>query len=124
MAVNPLWWLVTPRLLAIAIVMPALTTIAIVTTILAAWGVSTLQLGLNSSEFLQYVRDSIEGRDLVVCQVKGVVFGVVICLVSCYCGYHSKRGPDGVGQATNAAVVAASVVCVTINYLVSQATYG
>jgi len=57
-------------------------------------------------------------------KLKGLVFGAVICLISCYCGFTSTRGPEGVGQATNAAVVASSVTCVSINYLVSQVLYG
>ncbi|MFN7144952.1 MAG: ABC transporter permease, partial [Myxococcota bacterium] len=124
MAVNPLWWLVTPRLLAIVIVMPALTIVAIFVTILASWAVATFQLGLNGHEFLEFVRGSIDTRDLVACELKGMVFGVVICLVSCYFGFTSRKGPEGVGQATNAAVVVSSVVCVSINYLVSQVLYG
>ena len=52
------------------------------------------------------------------------IFGVVICLVSCFCGFTSAKGPEGVGQATNSAVVIASVSCVTLNFLLSQVLYG
>ncbi len=124
MAVNPLWWLVTPRVLAIALVMPALTSIAIATTLVSSFAVATAQLGLNGAEFIALVQGSISAWDLMVCELKGLVFGVVISLVSCYFGFTSARGPAGVGQATNAAVVVSSVVCVSINYLVSQALYG
>ncbi|MDP2309439.1 MAG: ABC transporter permease [Pseudomonadota bacterium] len=124
MAVNPLWWLVTPRLLAIVLVMPALTVIAIFTTIAASWLVATAQLGLNGTEFLDLVRTSIDARDLIACEIKGMLFGVVICLVSCYCGFTSGKGPEGVGQATNAAVVISSVTCVSLNFLISQVLYG
>ncbi len=124
MAVPPLWWLVAPRFLAIVLVMPALTAIAIAVTILSSWAVATMQLGLNGAEFLDLVRGSIDGRDLVACEIKGAVFGAVICLVSCFFGFVSRRGPEGVGQATNAAVVVSSVVCVSLNYLVSQVLYG
>ncbi len=124
MAINPLWWLVTPRLLAIVLVMPALTVIAIFTTVAASWLVATAQLGLNGTEFLDFVRSSIDARDLVACEIKGVLFGIVICLVSCYCGFASEKGPEGVGQATNAAVVVSSVTCVSLNFLISQVLYG
>jgi phospholipid/cholesterol/gamma-HCH transport system permease protein len=124
MAVNPLWWLVTPRLVAIVVVMPALTALAIFTTLCASYAVATLQLGLNGYEFLEFVRGSIRGEDFFYCELKGLVFGAVICLISCYCGFTSTRGPEGVGQATNAAVVASSVSCVTLNYFVSQVLYG
>lgn len=124
MAVDPLWWLVGPRFFAIVLVMPALTTLAVAVTVAASWLAATVQLGLNGSEFLELVRASIDGRDLLTGQVKGAVFGAVICLVSCFFGFTSEKGPTGVGQATNAAVVVSSVVCVSINYLVSQVLYG
>lgn len=124
MAVNPYWWLITPRLAGILLVMPALTVISIFTTLCAAYVVATAQLGLNGAEFLSFVRDSIDGRDFLYGEMKGVVFGAVICMVSCYCGFHSTKGPEGVGQATNSAVVVSSVLCVTLNYVVSQVLYG
>jgi phospholipid/cholesterol/gamma-HCH transport system permease protein len=124
MAVNPYWFLVAPRFLGILVVMPALTIIAIFTTLVASYAVATAQLGLNGSEFLAYVKTSIQGRDFVTGMLKAVVFGAVICLVSCWCGFRSTKGPEGVGQATNSAVVISSVACVTLNYLVSQVLYG
>jgi phospholipid/cholesterol/gamma-HCH transport system permease protein len=124
MAINPMWWLITPRLLGILFVMPALTVVAIFTTLCASWAVATFQLGLNGHEFLALVRESIDGRDLIACELKGCVFGVVICMVSCYCGFTATKGPAGVGEATNSAVVISSVACVSINYLVSQVMYG
>jgi phospholipid/cholesterol/gamma-HCH transport system permease protein len=124
MAVNPLWWLVAPRLFAILIVMPALTVIAIFTMLCSSYLVAVYQLGLNGTDFLDFVRASLQGRDFVAGELKGMVFGTVICLVSCYCGFYSPKGPEGVGQATNTAVVVSSVVCVSVNYLVSQVLYG
>ena len=124
MAVNPLWWLVTPRLYGIVLVMPALTVIAIFTMLLASYAVATLQLGLNGAVFLEFARNATSGADLLAGIVKGFIFGIVICFVSTYCGFASTKGPEGVGQATNAAVVISSVACVSINYLVSQVLYG
>ncbi len=124
MAVNPLWWLVTPRLYGIILVMPALTVISIFTTVAASYLCATIQLGLNGAVFLDFARDATSGLDLLAGIIKGFVFGIVICFVSTYCGFASKKGPEGVGQATNAAVVISSVACVSINYLVSQVLYG
>jgi len=124
MAVNPAWWLVTPRFWGILLVMPALTVIAVAVTIGASWVVAVHQLELNGAEFLGYVRNSTHGLDLFAGLVKGMVFGAVICLVSTFCGFTSRKGPEGVGQATNAAVVISSVVNVTLNFFVSQVLYG
>lgn len=124
MAVNPLWWLVTPRLYGIMLVMPALTVISIFTTVFASYLAATVQLGLNGAVFLEFARNATSGFDLLTGVLKGFLFGIVICFVSTYCGFASKKGPEGVGQATNAAVVISSVVCVSLNYLVSQVLYG
>ena len=124
MAVHPLWWLVTPRLYGIILVMPALTVISIFTTVVASYLTATIQLGLNGAVFLQFARDATSGFDLMTGVIKGFLFGIVICFVSTYCGFASTKGPEGVGQATNAAVVISSVVCVSLNYIVSQVLYG
>jgi len=124
MAVDPVWYLVTPRFLGILLVLPALTILSIFSTLVAAYCVAVFQLGLNSFEFIEYVRTSITGMDFVYCMIKGWVFGLVICSVSCYCGFNAKSGPEGVGQATNAAVVTVAVSCVMLNYLMSEIFYG
>lgn len=124
MAVNPYWFLIAPRMIGILLVMPALTIIAIFTTLVSSYAVATLQLGLNGAQFLDFVRASVDGRDFITGMLKALVFGAVICMVSCYFGFRSTKGPEGVGQATNSAVVVSSVLCVTLNYIVSQVLYG
>ena len=124
MAINPHWYLITPRLLGILLVMPAVTTIATYVMMLTAYLVAVYQLGLNGGEFLSYAIDAAEPRDLVIGAIKAVVYAVVICMVSCYCGFHSGSGPRGVGAATNTAVVTAAVSCVILNYFLSEALYG
>jgi phospholipid/cholesterol/gamma-HCH transport system permease protein len=124
MAINPYWWLVTPRMYGILLVMPALTVIAVFTMLCSAFLVATVQLRLSGSVFLAFVKQSTQLRDLVAGEIKGLVFGTIICLVSCWCGFSSVRGPEGVGQATNRAVVVACILCVVFNTLVSQVMYG
>jgi phospholipid/cholesterol/gamma-HCH transport system permease protein len=124
MAVSPEWWLVVPRMLGILLVMPALTTVSIALTVLSAWAVATFQLHLDGDAFLLLVRQSVTGTDLVAGVVKALVFGALICLVSCYHGLHSGRGPEGVGRATNLAVVISAVSVVVSNAIVSLVLYG
>jgi phospholipid/cholesterol/gamma-HCH transport system permease protein len=124
MAVSPAWWLVVPRLLGILLVMPALTTLSIGLTVASAWAVAKYQLHLNGDAFLVLVRQSITGTDLLAGVVKALVFGALICVVSCYHGLTSRRGPEGVGRATNLAVVISAVSIVISNALVSLVLYG
>jgi len=124
MAVNPYWYLVTPRLYAILAVMPALSLIAVFVTVCASYCVAVYQLGLNGPTFLEYARTSTHLRDILTGELKALVFAVIICFVSCYCGFRSEKGPEGVGKATNQAVVLSCILCVSFNYLVSQVLYG
>ena len=124
MSINPHWFLVLPRLLGIVLVLPALTTISIFVTVAAAWLAATAQLGLNGQEFLWQVSQTAELADLWKTMTKAFVFGILICLVSCFYGFQSAPGPDGVGRATNSAVVVSAVACALANYVLSDLMYG
>ncbi|MEX1148297.1 MAG: ABC transporter permease, partial [Sphingomonadales bacterium] len=52
--------------------------------------------------------------------VKAAVFGFLIALMGCYHGYHSRGGAQGVGVATTNAVVSASILILTANYIVTE----
>jgi phospholipid/cholesterol/gamma-HCH transport system permease protein len=124
MGVNAHWYLITPRFLGILLVMPALTTLAIFGMLASSYGVAVYQLELNGAEFLEFVRAATESRDLIICNIKALFFGAVICLVCCYHGFTSEPGPKGVGNATNRAVVTSAVSCVLLNYLISEIAYA
>jgi phospholipid/cholesterol/gamma-HCH transport system permease protein len=124
MAVDPYWYLVTPRLFGIILVLPALTLISVFTLVSASWVVAVVQLGLNGHEFLEYARTTAQVVDLWYCTIKSFVFGITICLVSCYYGFNCDPGPAGVGSATNAAVVTSAVACAGANFFLSQWLYG
>ncbi len=124
MAVNPLSWIIAPRLLGIVLVLPALTMLAIVAMLGAAWAVAVLQLDLPSAAFVQFASDGMRPIDLLFGQIKGMVFGLIICTVSCWCGFTCAGGPAGVGRATNRAVVTSAVACVIVNYFLSEWMYG
>lgn len=124
MAVNPLAYLVLPRTLAISLVLPALTTIAIFVMVGSGYLVAVHQLGLNGSVYVTYVVEGIAPIDFFYGTLKAVWFGLVISTVSCFFGFHSDGGPEGVGRATNRAVVASAVICVISNYFISELLYG
>ncbi len=124
MAVNPLAYLITPRLLGIMLVMPALNTLATFFMVGSGYVVAVWQLGLSGADFLEFASRGITPMDLVWCNVKALIYSVVICLVACFNGYTSGPGPEGVGRATNAAVVTAAVVCVILNTFISELIYG
>jgi phospholipid/cholesterol/gamma-HCH transport system permease protein len=58
--------------------------------------------------------------DVVSGLVKAAVFGFLIALMGCYHGYHSKGGAQGVGSATTNAVVSASILILSFNYVITE----
>ncbi len=124
MAVNPYWYLVVPRLIAALIALPLLVVLADFLTVASGYLVSVHQLGVNSGTFIQNVIEYTKMSDILFGMFKGVVFAILICLLSCYQGYYSQAGPEGVGRATNRAVVTVCIVCIIVNYLMSEMMYG
>ncbi len=124
MAVNPHWYLITPRFIGIVMVLPALTLISVFTLFVASYATAVWQLNQNGEQFIAMASQSLQMSDLIYTEIKSVFFGIVICLVSCYNGFFSGPGPSGVGQATNNAVVVSACICAVINYLLSEVMYG
>lgn len=124
MAIDPYGYLIVPRLMGILLTIPALSVMSTFTLIGAAWAVATWQLHLNGHEFLSLVVQNTQPTDLAFTMVKSLVFGAVICFVSCWYGFTSQPGPAGVGRATNLAVVVSAVTCAVLNYLLSTVLYG
>ncbi len=79
---------------------------------------------MDGGEFMFFVMDNLTVADLLAAMVKSLVFGAIIATVSGYFGFHSERGPAGVGRATNRAVVTMCVLCISINFFLSASIYG
>jgi phospholipid/cholesterol/gamma-HCH transport system permease protein len=124
MAVNPMAWIIAPRLVGIMLVLPALTVISTFMMVGAGLLVSVVQLGVPAEIFLELASQGISAPDFLYGQIKALIFGLIICTVSCYFGFTCERGPEGVGKATNQAVVTSAVICVVLNYFLSEVFYG
>lgn len=124
MAVNPFWYLMVPKFLAVLVVMPLLALVADFFCLASGYIVSVYQLKVNSGVFMLNLANFVTPRDIFFSMLKGLVFGVVICILSCYFGYHSKPGARGVGLATNRSIVTISALSIVINYFLSELMYG
>jgi len=117
--IDPIQYLVLPRLFACVVGGVILTIIADMVCIYCAMLVSEAYLGFTMSMFLSAMRRFVEYKDLLFSALKGAAFGAVIPLVSCYYGFQCKPGADGVGSATTNSVVTASVAIIIIDFLLS-----
>uniref|UniRef100_A0A7C3SHT0 ABC transporter permease n=1 Tax=Desulfobacca acetoxidans TaxID=60893 RepID=A0A7C3SHT0_9BACT len=120
MAVNPLQFVVMPKLLAGLISMPLLTAIFDVVGILGGYLVGVVLLGVSSGAYFSGMVQSVENVDIHGGLVKSVVFGLLIIWVACYKGYYTERGAEGVSKATTEAVVTSAVLVLAFDYLITS----
>ena len=120
LSTNPMKYLVAPRLLAGLIALPLLVVIADILGVLGGFIIATLKLGFNAATYLNNTITFMQTQDVVSGLVKAAVFGLLISLMGCYHGYNSKGGAQGVGAATTAAVVAASVLILAFDYVLTE----
>ncbi len=123
LAVNPLRYLIAPRIIAALIVVPALTILSIASGILGGYFVATQIYGVNSFLFVEKMKDLTEFYDILGGIYKSAVFGVLLTLISCYFGYIAKGGAEGVGKATTTAVVTSSVLILIVDYFLTALIY-
>ncbi len=123
LSTHPMKYLTLPRVLAAFLVMPILVGIGDIIGIYGGYIVGTRTLGFNAAAYLQNTADFLELRDVVSSLAKGAVFGVIAALMGCYYGMHSDRGAMGVGRATKSSVVAAAVLILAANFLLTQAFF-
>ncbi|PWC52798.1 ABC transporter permease [Azospirillum sp. TSO22-1] len=119
LSTNPFKYLVAPRLIAGTTMLPLLVLIADVIGVFGGFLVSVYRLDFNASSYITRTWQFLEPVDVISGLVKAAVFGFVISLMGCYFGYKSRGGAQGVGQATTNAVVAASILILVFNYLIT-----
>jgi len=124
MAIDPRRELVVPSVLAIVLTLPALTVVTIAVSLLSALLVAVLQLGVDRGEFLSFLLGYLTPYDLFAATFKSLFFGGIIATVSGYFGFFSDKGPRGVGEATNRAVVTMCIVVITLNFALTSLLYG
>jgi phospholipid/cholesterol/gamma-HCH transport system permease protein len=124
LSTHPMKYLTLPRVLAATLVMPLLVGVGDVIGIMGGYLVGTERLGFNSATYLQNTVDFLELRDIVSSLTKGAAFGFIAALMGCYFGMTSERGAMGVGRATKGAVVAAAVLILAANLILTEAFFS
>jgi phospholipid/cholesterol/gamma-HCH transport system permease protein len=120
LSTNPFKYLVAPRLIAGLLMLPLLVLVADIIGVFGGYLVGVYKLGFNPGVYINSTVDFLEPLDVISGLVKAGVFGFIIALMGCYHGYHSKGGAQGVGAATTNAVVSASILILTSNYIITE----
>jgi phospholipid/cholesterol/gamma-HCH transport system permease protein len=119
LAINPVAFLVIPRVLAGMIMLPVLTVFADFVGIVGGWLISIATIDLTTTEFFKGFREFFKIWDVIYGLIKSVFFGVSITLIGCYHGFHAAGGAEGVGQSTTRAVVASCLVILMLDYVLA-----
>ncbi|MDI6752684.1 MAG: ABC transporter permease [bacterium] len=119
MAVNPVEYLVLPRLIATVIMMPILTIFADVVGTIGGWVVAVGVFSLSSSLYIKRMIDFLNVSDLTSGLIKSLVFGVIIIIMSSYKGFRSEEGAAGVGMAVTSAVVLSIASVLVADYFLT-----
>lgn len=119
MAVEPLQYLIAPRVIATTIMVPLLTMLFNFVGIVGAYLVGVGILGIHDGPFMNRLYYMVDGDDIYVGIVKAAFFGFLIASISCYQGYKTRAGAAGVGRATTRAVVLSSVTILVVDYFLT-----
>jgi phospholipid/cholesterol/gamma-HCH transport system permease protein len=120
LSTDPFKYLVWPRLIAGLLMLPLLVVVADIIGVFGGYIVGIYKLGFSPYEYINNTFEFLETEDVVSGLVKAAVFGFLVALMGCYQGYHSEGGAQGVGAATTKAVVSASILILTANYIVTE----
>ena len=119
LATNPVHYLVVPRFIAGLIMLPILTICADIVGILGGFFVATRVLKANPVIYIRRTRDFLELGDVFNGLFKATFFGMAIALISCYAGFYTEGGAEGVGKATTRAVVISSMLILISDYIMT-----
>jgi len=119
LATNPMKYLVVPRFLASTIMMFFLTALGMIIGVTGGYFVGVKVLGTNPVTYINNSINYTEVTDIWYGLVKSLVFGAVVGIISCYKGFNTEGGAEGVGKATTGAVVVSCMLILILDYFLS-----
>jgi phospholipid/cholesterol/gamma-HCH transport system permease protein len=118
-AIDPVEFLVLPRITAATIMLPVLTIFSDLLAILGGMVVAKISMGVSYNMFTSGLKLLFKYEDLIGGLMKTFVFGFIIALMGCYSGFATRGGAEGVGMSTMRAVVSSCLLILISNYLLA-----
>lgn len=115
LAYDPVAYLVVPRVVAGALMFPAVVILSNAVGVVAGWGTAQVLLDLTSAEFIKGLRLFFRPWDVWFSVIKAVTFGITVTAVGCSFGFHTRGGAEGVGLATTRTVVISSMIILVLD---------
>jgi phospholipid/cholesterol/gamma-HCH transport system permease protein len=119
LAIDPVRYLIVPRVVAMLVMLVALTVIGDLVALVGATLTAKLVLGIEFPTMYHSFADNLKPADFLHGVYKSIAFGLSIALTSCYFGVTVRGGAVGVGRAVNAAVVAAAVSIMLLDFFMT-----
>ena len=123
MAINPVRYLVVPRLAASIVMLPVVTIYANAIAVFGGFLVAITAIGVTPDTYVTGIKQYFFIKDLVSGLLKAMVFGGIIGTMGCYHGFATEGGAEGVGKATTHAVVASCVLVLVTDYLLAHVLF-
>ena len=120
MAVNPLQYLITPKLVASLLAVPLLVSIFDVVGIWGGYIVGVKLLGVGAGSYWSSIESAVEWKDVYGGILKSISFGLIVSWVCCYKGFNTSMSAEGLGKATTDAVVLTSVLILIWDYFLTS----
>jgi phospholipid/cholesterol/gamma-HCH transport system permease protein len=123
MAINPVRYLVVPRVVAAIIMLPILVMIANAVAIFGGYIVAITSIGVTTHTYVMGLKDFFYIKDLLSGVIKALFFGGIISTMGCYHGFRTEGGAEGVGVATTRAVVSSCVLVLISDYVLANVLF-
>ncbi len=120
MAVNPLQYLIAPKLVAGLIGVPLLVAIFDVIGIYGGYLVGVDLLGVNAGSYWSSIESAVEWKDVYGGLLKSISFGLIVSWICCYKGFYTRMSAEGLGTATTEAVVLSAVLILVWDYFLTS----
>ncbi|MBT3352944.1 MAG: ABC transporter permease [Nitrospinaceae bacterium] len=124
MGLNPVRFLMVPRVMAMMIAVPILTLLADFMGILGGWLLSITVVDLGSWQYIRHTMDAIDMGDVMRGLTKSFVFGFLIAMTGCYLGIKVEGGAEGVGRSTTNSVVVSIFLIIFANLIFTAFFYA
>src|SRR5690349_16407225 len=123
MGLDPVKYLVVPKLAALLIALPALTAVAVTLAIVGGWIGNSVILGFNTALYLEHLHESLAIRDVGVGLAKSVIFAILIALAAADAGLNVERRVSAIGSAATRAVVHCMIAVLAADTVVNALVY-
>lgn len=120
---DPRQYLVAPRLFALVLMMPLLTTYANAVGLFGGFVICVAELDFTPLYYVRTIKESMQAADVFGGIIKSIAFGFIIATTSCAVGLSARRGSEVVGQVTKQAVVVSSILVLAADFFLARLLY-